>query len=739
MIPSDTNVVLLANDSPNSPNEIEEGEAINWTMYTLKYPSIDTIYQDFKDFADKSLKRYPSFYINLLEEMHLMIKAHIMLGEFQPEENSESGNEMKLVWNNCEELFKESSLAVADFFVLSNPCEHKQSLIFYEMANLNIIGIFQRFLDQNGIIFSPLGLIEVLKTSFYNVTLTHDNQKFDEIFSSTISYPIDENNVKVLKFGEAIIELFSRFAPKEIAKLTLESCGVFREYMDEKIYEFLINYDDKSNEEMLCIILHLLKKDEVSASNSLLDQIKREDLYQLLVRHWNILFEFSTHGVASSTKKLSKSIISFSDFTELLFLTNSSFERCELLTDVLLYHIYDTKMIKFNGNMKLFMEYLASQLGHDSYLNGQNILKMLLEKYLLRYYDTRTQDEMSLLSTTSTTVSSSVSEEPQKQVQKNERKHSFLSWNNDDDIHIGSHHKHAMRILMRVYLSQLKSMSLRQEKRAGQDTRINKAQLFKVINEMSTSLFINQKSVTKFDKIAQLLIQHSGSNPILFLDERYRYLDWFPPFESILQLLSNTDAYENQYDYTKIDKDLLLTLIKLQAILCSGEVSSDIAKEILSYLESNRELIGHDSIMICLLPLNQAVDLIIKNNPQCILEYARCHFKFDNDWSNLIKILQKQANEFEVCEANMGQILFYQRLLKETLEFLASTKSLDVVLKIFPSDKHLINNEVFETIDSKLNNEFEDYVKICVDRERSDKIKKMVEQTGMQLYDAITK
>jgi hypothetical protein len=141
-------------------------------------------------------------------------------------------------------------------------------------------------------------------------------------------------------------------------------------------------------------------------------------------------------------------------------------------------------------------------------------------------------------------------------------------------------------------------LSLKQEKRSSPDARINKAQLFKVINEMSTSLFINQKSVTKFDKIAQLLIQHSNSSEILFLDFRYRYLDWYSPFESLLQLLSNANTFENQYEYEKLDKDLLLTLIKLQALLCSGEVSSDIAKEILSYLESNRELIGHDSIMV---------------------------------------------------------------------------------------------------------------------------------------------
>ena len=106
-----------------------------------------------------------------------------------------------------------------------------------------------------------------------------------------------------------------------------------------------------------------------------------------------------------------------------------------------------------------------------------------------------------------------------------------------------------MRIVIRIYLSQLKMLSLKQEKRTSPDARINKAQLFKVINEMSTSLFINQKSVTKFDKIAQLLINEASAYPILFLDERYRYLDWFPPFESLLQLLSNTNSYENQYEY----------------------------------------------------------------------------------------------------------------------------------------------------------------------------------------------
>jgi hypothetical protein len=83
------------------------------------------------------------------------------------------------------------------------------------------------------------------------------------------------------------------------------------------------------------------------------------------------------------------------------------------------------------------MEYLASQFGqHESYVNGQNILKLMLEKYLLRYYDTRVQDpEISLLSATSsgnTTTISAASSASENNHNKNERKHSFMSWNDDD-------------------------------------------------------------------------------------------------------------------------------------------------------------------------------------------------------------------------------------------------------------------------------------------------------------------
>lgn len=117
MLPCKDSVILLASDSPLNVSS-DSVEAVNWTLYNLKLPSIDTIYQDFKEFADKSLKRYPSFYMNLLEEVHIMIRTQILLGHIKPEVNCEMGNELKLLWENYDELLAESSYALADFLIL---------------------------------------------------------------------------------------------------------------------------------------------------------------------------------------------------------------------------------------------------------------------------------------------------------------------------------------------------------------------------------------------------------------------------------------------------------------------------------------------------------------------------------------------------------------------------------------------------------------------------------------------
>lgn len=119
MLPSEDNLVLLANDSSSSPqSENNMDYTINWTIYNLKYPTMETIYQDFKEFADKSLRKYPTVYLNLLEEIHLMIRCHMALARLDFGDNCEFGNDMRLVWDECVDLLRDSSLVLGDCYIL---------------------------------------------------------------------------------------------------------------------------------------------------------------------------------------------------------------------------------------------------------------------------------------------------------------------------------------------------------------------------------------------------------------------------------------------------------------------------------------------------------------------------------------------------------------------------------------------------------------------------------------------
>lgn len=119
MIPSQDNLVLLSSDSASPQNECTNYDSVNWTIYNLKYPTMETIYQDFKEFADKSLRKYPAVYLNLLEEIHLMIRCHMALGRLDyADSNCEFGSEMRLLWDECEELLRDSSLILGDCYVL---------------------------------------------------------------------------------------------------------------------------------------------------------------------------------------------------------------------------------------------------------------------------------------------------------------------------------------------------------------------------------------------------------------------------------------------------------------------------------------------------------------------------------------------------------------------------------------------------------------------------------------------
>ncbi len=215
MLASDKNLILLANDTP-----VHDTSQSNWTIYDLKYPGMTTIYNDFKEFADKSLKKYPNVYLNLLEELHLIFRTNLAVAGMEVVRGNISLVDLAVNAGDLEEaeLMRESCLSLADFYILnSTEREHQLAISYYNLASLSIVEIFQRFVDLNGWDqIQPTGLCYALKNYFKH--LKCDPSKYDEIFSSTIDLVVDEKPKK-LKFGEALIELFGIHAPKEIVSV----------------------------------------------------------------------------------------------------------------------------------------------------------------------------------------------------------------------------------------------------------------------------------------------------------------------------------------------------------------------------------------------------------------------------------------------------------------------------------------------------------------------------------------
>ena len=124
MVSNEECLILMAS-STSTPTQ-DQDTTSNWTIYNLKYPSVEDISVDFKEFADKSLRKFPSVFVSLLEEIHLMIRTHLELATLRRQENCENANAV-----HCSELavnadatselgrlFNESCLSLADFYIM---------------------------------------------------------------------------------------------------------------------------------------------------------------------------------------------------------------------------------------------------------------------------------------------------------------------------------------------------------------------------------------------------------------------------------------------------------------------------------------------------------------------------------------------------------------------------------------------------------------------------------------------
>lgn len=333
----------------------------------------------------------------------------------------------------------------------------------------------------------------------------------------------------------------------------------------------------------------------------LLNTFNPNELHQLLVANWSILFE------TTKIKRTGKLLTTFSELTEsyLLPLSANNFGIRNALLATFRHLLIDTNVLNIELILKQFMDFLASHFGQiNLYMSVQSILENLLEAYFHRLYVVRrysdtlssASQEMfmknandmhhksgnnndSIASSSSENVTASIGLTTASGQRQNDSMHSEMKGsstfvtngggNNDSisrkqpqNFFSSSFNVEALKILTRIYLSSLKAATMDVEMNTKEKATYLK--YVKFMRENFNKVFSHHISQntncdgksstideTKFcvdshemngmdSKMDSAIIQLTKI-PILFLLQRPSFLDTMPPISNV-DLTANTNV-----------------------------------------------------------------------------------------------------------------------------------------------------------------------------------------------------
>lgn len=531
------------------------------------------------------------------------------------------------------------------------------------MAGLSLLDIFKRLKKlQNGEMKCINSLIYTLRT--YLTQIIPNATELDALLSKTVRHdefiPSEQYNgheaglPKTVKFGEVIVEVLAKYSPSELAPMILQ-LPVFMDYIGSGMFEVIKSFPEKTAEDVICLVFYLMKRNDVLRARAMFDELNHDQMKETLQKHYKLLFE-------STVNSKGMRVVNFADFTDVFFLSTTNVQTIpvygNLFTDICLYVLTETQFLDYETLLKMFMDYLSALIGNSSYINGQNLVQNFLEKYFLHINvkrclggvenSTKNGDDY-----TSMDVLSSNSEPT-----------SLRSINDISASESDNSLKKSIRILIRLYLTHLKyatsNMNLANAShQTTNDEGISEDEELRAFDEKIDNFITRYKSMTQRTELSM-----HNTKKILFFEHRFHYLTLMPPFEENIL----TEGTKEPSQIRKLESDTLLNVLKLQSILCNQELSSDLQKDVLQFLQQNSDLIGADSILSCLYPTNIGVEFILEKCPQAVLEYAINKFRTDAEWISLLKFMQNKMNLFDEA-GNLTTLLLYYRIFKgESLE-----------------------------------------------------------------------
>lgn len=374
---SDSSLVLLAADQHHQQNSA----AAAWTIYHLRLPSPLQLTNDLVALAAQHRADSRPTFALLAAEAHMVARVALEYLRVQ-----RYGNVVRLgcgtLGPELREAFLESCRLLGDCCLGSNAREdYGQAFGYYAMGELGVADVLRRALRPTAVAerrragsCSEAGLVHTMRCMLLKGFLRQE---------SVLSTPIDRRG----PFVEALLDLLLAESPDEVAPLMLR-VPALRDAASAKWCAAIRSKQRRTAEDRLCLLWESVRVGQPQDDDRAF--VDPTELYTVLIAHWTILFD------SAVVMKTGRRLTSFSELTESHLLATQSPDVQRAVANVFVHLAVDAQLVGVDVLLRLLLDYLASRVAQPGggSQTAQLVLTTLLEAH---FYRRHLRDNGSLL------------------------------------------------------------------------------------------------------------------------------------------------------------------------------------------------------------------------------------------------------------------------------------------------------------------------------------------------------
>ncbi|XP_028894654.2 uncharacterized protein LOC105221055 isoform X1 [Zeugodacus cucurbitae] len=237
------------------------------------------------------------------------------------------------------------------------------------------------------------------------------------------------------------LNMFIKYSPADIPQIMLNS-PVVADAISGELVNYLKYLDKLNPDENLLLAVTACRMSNYLLAQEVVARLSRRELAVALIKHKNVLFDDGTvlfqrrgsqhydafkyrNGVTATTASgqqqhkstaaaqaarrqhkrkpsfgqpqttnallapthTAHGVISFSDFTETILLATENTDLIEAISDVFIHALCIEHSITLEIILQLFLNYIASHIGHKGYQTSQKVFVNILQVYYYDYFD----------------------------------------------------------------------------------------------------------------------------------------------------------------------------------------------------------------------------------------------------------------------------------------------------------------------------------------------------------------